>query len=134
MELQAAVAQLVEAPHSKCGARKRMWVRVPPAALDAPTRGTRTGSGARTRRPEPRFRKNVWALQVFQDDRYPGIIAEICSAFAAVMPANRVCIAENYGGANCTRISSYSKAWPCLFPQAGPGMKHLRKIELSAWQ
>jgi hypothetical protein len=50
------------------------------------------------------------------------------------MPANRVSIAEKYRGGNCVKISSYSKAWPCLFPQAGPGMKHQRKIELAAWQ
>jgi hypothetical protein len=24
--------------------------------------------------------------------------------------------------------------WPCLFPQHGPGKKHLRKIELAEWQ
>jgi hypothetical protein len=34
----------------------------------------------------------------------------------------------------CASISSYSKAWPCFFPQAGPGRKHERKIELAAWQ
>jgi hypothetical protein len=29
---------------------------------------------------------------------------------------------------------SYSKHWPCLFPQHGPGLKHNRKIELADWQ
>ena len=29
---------------------------------------------------------------------------------------------------------SYSKHWPCLFPQHGPGRKHTRKIELADWQ
>lgn len=33
-----------------------------------------------------------------------------------------------------TEIKSYSKHWPCLFPQHGPGMKHTRKIELAEWQ
>lgn len=28
----------------------------------------------------------------------------------------------------------YSKHWPCLFPQHGPGRKHERQIELEAWQ
>jgi len=27
-----------------------------------------------------------------------------------------------------------SNAWPCLFPQHGPGRKHERKIELAPWQ
>jgi hypothetical protein len=31
-------------------------------------------------------------------------------------------------------VKSYSKHWPCLFPQHGPGRKHLRKIELREWQ
>ena len=30
--------------------------------------------------------------------------------------------------------SSYSKAWPCLLPQHGPGKKHLRPITLTRWQ
>ena len=29
---------------------------------------------------------------------------------------------------------SYSNAWPCLFPQHGPGKKHLRRIVLTRWQ
>lgn len=34
----------------------------------------------------------------------------------------------------CTGVKSYSRHWPCLFPQHGPGKKHLRKIELVEWQ
>jgi hypothetical protein len=34
----------------------------------------------------------------------------------------------------CTEVYSTSKHWPCLFPQHGPGRKHLRKIELADWQ
>ena len=33
-----------------------------------------------------------------------------------------------------TRIEVRWKHWPCLFPQHGPGRKHLRKIELAEWQ
>jgi hypothetical protein len=29
---------------------------------------------------------------------------------------------------------SYWSAWPCLFPQHGPGRKHHRRIELAPWQ
>ena len=35
---------------------------------------------------------------------------------------------------NCFQVSSYSRAWPCLFPQHGPGMKHQRRIWLAGWQ
>jgi hypothetical protein len=31
-------------------------------------------------------------------------------------------------------VSSFSKHWPCLFPQHGPGMKHMRSIVLEPWQ
>lgn len=78
--------------------------------------------------------KGVWALRVFQDTKYPSIIREVAAAMASVMPGNRVSVFRKHGGANCAVISSSSKAWPCLFPQAGPGMKHTRKIGLSAWQ
>jgi hypothetical protein len=31
-------------------------------------------------------------------------------------------------------LYAYSKSWPCLFPQHGPGRKHEREIVLSGWQ
>ncbi len=31
-------------------------------------------------------------------------------------------------------MSHYSKHWPCLLPQHGPGKKHLRPIRLEPWQ
>jgi hypothetical protein len=34
----------------------------------------------------------------------------------------------------CWEVYSFSKHWPCLFPQHGPGRKHERKIELTPWQ
>ncbi len=34
----------------------------------------------------------------------------------------------------CTSVQSYSKHWPCLLPQHGPGMKHQRLIALVHWQ
>ncbi len=48
------------------------------------------------------------------------------------MPHNRVSIQKlPY---NAVVIGCYSKAWPLLFPQHGPGRKHTRKIELARWQ
>jgi hypothetical protein len=49
---------------------------------------------------------------------------------AAVMP-NRVGQVQREG---CVDITSYSKHWPCLFPQHGEGPKHLRAIVLEPWQ
>ena len=31
-------------------------------------------------------------------------------------------------------LGSYSKSWPCLFPQHRPGKKHTRRIALVDWQ
>ena len=81
-----------------------------------------------------RWVKGIWTLRIYQDEAYPQIIDEIAAAVAAVMPSNRVGVHHRYRGENCALISSNSKAWPCLFPQAGPGMKHTRKIELTDWQ
>jgi hypothetical protein len=49
---------------------------------------------------------------------------------AEVLP-NKVSRVKKVG---CTEVASYSKHWPCLFPQHGPGKKHQRKIELTVWQ
>jgi hypothetical protein len=80
-----------------------------------------------------RGRKGIWRLRVFQDTRYPQIVGEIVRGMIAVMPQNRVRVTRR-GATNCVEIGSGSKSWPCLFPQAGPGRKHERKIELTAWQ
>lgn len=43
------------------------------------------------------------------------------------MPANVVGLARGEG---CHHVYAYSKHWPCLLPQHGPGVKHKRRIEL----
>ena len=49
------------------------------------------------------------------------------------MPASRVGVFHR-PDEQADEVYSYSKSWPCLFPQHGPGKKHLRKIRLSEWQ
>jgi hypothetical protein len=73
----------------------------------------------------------TFRLRISACDAYPGIMAEIEVAIRAVMASNVVGRAHCIG---CTQIGSYSKHWPCLFPQHGPGPKHLRPIELRQWQ
>jgi hypothetical protein len=54
-----------------------------------------------------------------------------CSlAMAEILP-NRVGRVFRTG---CTDLYSYSKHWPCLLPQHGPGHKHDRAIVLFEWQ
>jgi hypothetical protein len=50
---------------------------------------------------------------------------------ATVMPSSSVFRVPRAG---CTSVSSWSKHWPCLFPEHGPGRKHERRIALEAWQ
>jgi Homeodomain-like domain-containing protein len=75
----------------------------------------------------------VYRLRVVLDRRYPGIVAECRRAMEIVMPSSRVGV-QRKGNVQADYVGSYSKAWPCLFPQHGPGRKHRRQIYLSAWQ
>jgi uncharacterized protein (DUF983 family) len=79
-------------------------------------------------------KKVVHRLRVSLDMLYPGIIAECVAAMEAVMPMNVVSVQYNVQGARLAVVGSYSKSWPCLFPQHGPGPKHLRPIVLTDWQ
>ncbi|HEY3562875.1 MAG TPA: transcriptional regulator [Kribbella sp.] len=78
-----------------------------------------------------RHRRDVYALRIACDDAYPRLIDEAEDAVRAVHPSRPVHRAQAVG---YTSVLSYWKHWPCLFPQHGPGRKHLRKIELEGWQ
>jgi hypothetical protein len=75
--------------------------------------------------------KAVWRLSVWCADDWPGLVQECARAMRAIRPDNRVALRQKQG---CIEVSSYSRHWPCLFPQHGPGKKHTRKIELADWQ
>lgn len=77
-------------------------------------------------------RRGVHRLRIFLDMKYPAIVEECGAAMAAVMPTSAV--KPYLTSSNCFQVSSYSKSWPCLFPQHGPGMKYTRRIWLSKWQ
>jgi hypothetical protein len=78
--------------------------------------------------PHPR---GVFKLRISMDARYPGLMEECEEAMREVMPGSRLNRVD-YG--TWFELYSYSKAWPLLFPQHGPGKKHERPIELTAWQ
>jgi hypothetical protein len=73
----------------------------------------------------------AFKLRINLDAAYPGIIEETATAMRAVRPQNKVNQSLRSGD---VEVYSYSKAWPCLFPQHGPGKKHLRQITLTGWQ
>jgi hypothetical protein len=77
------------------------------------------------------YAKGVFGLRIVSDARYRGVLAECALAIAVVMPTSRVGFRQKIG---CVEVMAYSKAWPCLFPQHGPGRKHERRIELADWQ
>jgi hypothetical protein len=74
----------------------------------------------------------AWRLRIVLDDKYPSIIERCRQAMDALMPGQRA--ATLRCSSNCTEVSLYSMHWPCLFPQHGPGRKHLRPIRLEPWQ
>ena len=75
--------------------------------------------------------KDVWKLRIMCADAWPGLIRECARAMSAIRPGNKVSTQQKVG---CTEVISCYRHWPCLFPQHGPGMKHMRTIELEPWQ
>jgi hypothetical protein len=70
-------------------------------------------------------------LRIYLDRRYPGIVDGCAASMRRLAPTHRVAIHAKPG---CVVVQSYSRAWPCLFPQHGSGPKHLRPIRLEPWQ
>jgi hypothetical protein len=74
--------------------------------------------------------RGVFRLRIVCADAYPELIQRYERAMAEVLP-NKVTRVRKEG---CTEVTAYSKHWPCLLPQHGPGRKHERRIELTPWQ
>jgi hypothetical protein len=77
--------------------------------------------------------KRVYRLIVAMDAAYPEMIDECQRAIAATVPGAYPNVVPQ-PKSRCVFVVKYSKQWPCLFPQHGPGRKHERRIVLSAWQ
>jgi hypothetical protein len=88
--------------------------------------GMYLGDGCISRHPR------AWRLRIVLDSKYPRIIERCREAIDILMPGQRAAALRRPN--NCTEVSLYSKHWPCLFPQHGPGRKHLRSIRLEPWQ
>lgn len=69
-------------------------------------------------------------LRIACADAYPGIM-DACEKAMLVTLARKVQRVQEVG---CSNVQSYSKHWPCLLPQAGPGRKHEHPIVLESWQ
>lgn len=76
-------------------------------------------------------RRGVYALNIKCTACWPGLIDAAHEAMAAAMPTSSVFRVTRTG---CIEVKCWSKHWPCLFPQHGPGRKHTRTIALESWQ
>jgi len=76
-------------------------------------------------------RKGVWVLRIACADAWPGLQVECQRAIEALRPGHRISRVQCAG---YTMVVARWKHWPCLFPQHGPGRKHLRPIALEPWQ
>ncbi len=76
--------------------------------------------------------RRIWRLRVTLDKKYPEIIDRCLEALDTLMPGQHASVHPQATG--CVVVSLYSKHWPCLLPQHGPGRKHLRPIALEPWQ
>jgi hypothetical protein len=75
--------------------------------------------------------KGVYRIFLSCCAAYPDILEESRRTIAAVLPRNAVGQRSKPG---CVELTCYSKHWPCLLPQHGPGRKHTRPIVLEPWQ
>lgn len=72
----------------------------------------------------------VPVLRICCANAYPVIMAECETAMRQVLAKS----VQRVPREGCTFVQAYSRHWPCLLPQAGPGRKHERSIVLEQWQ
>jgi hypothetical protein len=75
----------------------------------------------------------TFRLSIYMDSRYPAIIAEVRRALASVLYPNKAAI-QRPRRVNMAIVRTHSNSLPTLFPQHGPGPKHMRPIALADWQ
>lgn len=71
-------------------------------------------------------------MRIVLDSKYPAIIEKCRQAINSVMCGQEAAVLHRAD--HSVEVSMYSKHWPCLFPQHGPGKKHHRTITLEQWQ
>lgn len=108
-----------------CGQPAHRFAELPPAYVYL--LGLYLGDGCISHAP-----RDVFRLRIALDKKYPRIIEEAAQAIGTVTPSNRV--HRRLTPNNYVEVSGYSRSWPCLFPQHGPGRKHKRLIFLAEWQ
>ncbi|WP_405566264.1 helix-turn-helix domain containing protein [Streptomyces phaeochromogenes] len=79
----------------------------------------------------PHMRGTGYYLRVACADAWPGLLQLCREAITKVRPGIGVHILQKQGYG---MVTSYSRHWPSMFPQHGPGKKHERTIALEPWQ
>lgn len=87
--------------------------------------GIYLGDGHITRTPR------TYRLEVYLGAKETRVVRQTAEAMRCLLPQNRVGFRYR---PSVIVVNSYSRSWPRLFPQHGPGRKHLRPIVLQAWQ
>jgi hypothetical protein len=75
----------------------------------------------------------TWKLRIFLDSRHGEIVRETHALLERCFPYNAVGTVFGHEG-RMTILGVHSLHLPCVFPQHGPGVKHLRAIRLEDWQ
>jgi hypothetical protein len=110
------------------------------ATSDVPSRATlergrphlSTSSGSISATdPSPRIRVACTGCGLVSAPVIRACLDGCVSAIREVAPANGV---GQVSHGTWVEVYCYSKSWPCLFPQHGPGKKHQRRIVLTDWQ
>jgi hypothetical protein len=71
-------------------------------------------------------------LMIALDARYPGIVDSSQAAIERVVSG--ISVHRYHPKENLVRVVASTPLWPRIFPQHGPGRKHMRRIELVDWQ
>lgn len=76
-------------------------------------------------------RRRVFRLRVNCSADWPLVMERLAVSLGALLPSNAIGYTLRSG---CIEVGVYSKRWPSLLPQHGPGRKHLRSMALTDWQ
>jgi len=74
-----------------------------------------------------------YALRIYLNRRQQNVVARVRRAIEIVLPGRRVNEVQRRVSP-ITEVTCYSRDWPLVFPQHGPGRKHTRRIVLAEWQ
>jgi len=77
--------------------------------------------------------KDQFILRVYLNRKQRNVIERVRAAIETILPGVRVNYVERREY-SVTVVTCYSRSWPSIFPQHGPGRKHTRSIQLAPWQ